>query len=310
MSESEAVKRLSERRGALRADCGSCAGLCCVAPAFTKSADFAVDKPAGTPCLNLLDDFRCGIHEGLRGSGFTGCTVFDCFGAGQQVTQSTFGGRNWRDEPGLAGAMFAGLGVMRQLHELRWYLCEAVELVPDGPLRDELDAARLHSERLSDTDAAGLPDVDIAGVRQQVGDLLGRASDVVRRGFAKAPDHRGADLIEVRWRGADLRGASFRGAYLLGADLRNADLRWADLLGADLRAARLSGAKLDGALFVTQPQLTAAHGDVATSIPAGLTRPDHWSTAAKPAGSAGAAKPGQADGRACGRSSRRRPRRR
>ena len=33
-----------------------------VAPAFARSADFAVDKPAGTACTNLQADFRCGIH--------------------------------------------------------------------------------------------------------------------------------------------------------------------------------------------------------------------------------------------------------
>ncbi|RQX15913.1 oxetanocin A resistance protein, partial [Micromonospora arida] len=37
----------------LRADCGRCFGLCCVVPAFAASADFAIDKPAGSPCPNL-----------------------------------------------------------------------------------------------------------------------------------------------------------------------------------------------------------------------------------------------------------------
>ena len=69
----------------LRAPAGGllrCAGLCCVAPAFAASADFAIDKPAGRPCPNLRDDFRCGIHAELRERGFPGCEVFDCFGAG------------------------------------------------------------------------------------------------------------------------------------------------------------------------------------------------------------------------------------
>ncbi len=44
--------RLADGRHDLRADCGRCAGLCCVAPAFTASADFAIDKPAGQPCPN------------------------------------------------------------------------------------------------------------------------------------------------------------------------------------------------------------------------------------------------------------------
>ena len=85
-------------------------------PAFAASADFAIDKPAGDPCPNLRADFRCGIHTELRDRGFPGCTVYDCFGAGQQIAQETFGGRDWRTHPELAAAMFASFGVMRELH--------------------------------------------------------------------------------------------------------------------------------------------------------------------------------------------------
>ena len=44
---------LAAARRDLTADCSRCAGLCCVLPAFAASADFAVDKPAGTPCRHL-----------------------------------------------------------------------------------------------------------------------------------------------------------------------------------------------------------------------------------------------------------------
>src|SRR4051812_13802483 len=114
--------RPDDARRHLRADCANCAALCCVAPAFAASADFAVDKPAGMPCPNLRDDDLCGIHDRLRDRGFPGCAVFDCFGAGQHVTQGTFAGRSWRESPELAGAMFAVLPVMRQLHEMLWHL--------------------------------------------------------------------------------------------------------------------------------------------------------------------------------------------
>ena len=90
MSEPPATS-VDDRSG-LRADCERCFGLCCVALPFAVSADFALDKPAGTPCPNLRGDHRCGIHAKLRPSGFTGCTVYDCFGAGQRVSQVTFGG--------------------------------------------------------------------------------------------------------------------------------------------------------------------------------------------------------------------------
>ena len=79
---------------------------------------------------------RCDIHAALRPSGFPGCEVFDCFGAGQQVVQVTFGGASWRSDPSLAEPMFAVLPVMRQLHELLWYLAEAVSLVSGALLAE------------------------------------------------------------------------------------------------------------------------------------------------------------------------------
>ena len=47
-----------DERSALRADCGSCFALCCVAPAFSASVDFAITKKAGQACPNLRTDFR------------------------------------------------------------------------------------------------------------------------------------------------------------------------------------------------------------------------------------------------------------
>ena len=264
-------------RADLAADCSRCVGLCCVAPAFAASADFAIDKPAGTPCPNLQPDSRCGVHDQLRDRGFPGCTVFDCLGAGQRVTQHTMGGADWRSDPGTAATMFAVFGVMRQLTELLWHLTEAGTLLPDGPLRTAVETARARTETHTLAPAPDLVALDAGRWRQEVGELLGEVSEVVRAAVpGRARDRRGADLMGAALRGADLHGASLRGAYLIGADLRGADLRRADLLGADLRAADLRGADLTGALFVVQPQLTAAIGDAGTRLPLGLTRPAHW----------------------------------
>ncbi|MGY1857708.1 pentapeptide repeat-containing protein [Modestobacter sp. SYSU DS0290] len=273
------LRQLADARRDLTADCSRCTGLCCVAPAFAASADFAIDKPAGTPCPNLQADSRCGVHDQLRDRGFPGCVVFDCFGAGQRVTQDTFPGQDWRTDPATAAAVFAVFPVMRQLTELLWHLTEARALLPPGPLAAEVGAAHARTDDLTRTTAGELTRLDAAALRREVGELLGRVSEVLRAAVPdRARDRRGADLMGAALRGADLHGASLRGAYLIGADLRGADLRHADLLGADLRAADLRGADLTGALFLTQPQLTAATGDAGTSLPASLTRPAHWST--------------------------------
>jgi len=260
----------------LRADCARCFGLCCVAPAFTASTDFAIDKDAGRPCPNLRPDFRCGIHTSLRERGFPGCAVYDCFGAGQQVAQVTFGGQDWR-APHPATQMFAVFPVMRQLHELLWYLTEALARPPARPLYDQLRAARADTERLTGQGPEALLALDIAAHRQGVNLLLRQASELIRAG-ARRPDldRSGADLIGADLRRADLHGANLRGALLIGADLTGADLGLADLTGADLRGARLAGADLRGSVFLTQSQLDAATGDTDTELPESLRRPAHW----------------------------------
>ncbi|MEV6399876.1 pentapeptide repeat-containing protein [Streptomyces sp. NPDC051907] len=264
----------------LRGDCESCFGLCCVALPFSRSSDFAADKDAGTPCTNLRTDFRCGIHTRLRPSGYSGCTVYDCFGAGQKVSQITFGGQDWRRAPDTARQMFAVFPVVRQLHELLWYLTEALTLRPARSLHGQLRALLETTRELTLARPEALAELDVSAHRQQVGALLLAASELVRaeagREGRKQKDRRGADLVGARLKGADLRGAHLRGAYLIAADLRGADLRLADFIGADLRDANLAGADLTGAFFLTQPQVNAAKGDAATRLPSGLTRPAHW----------------------------------
>lgn len=244
----------------LRADCGRCFGLCCVAPAIGRSADFAIDKPAGQPCPNLTPTgFDCSIHDRLGQKGFGGCAAYDCFGAGQHVAQGTFGGRDWRRAPELARPMFAAFGVMRALHELAWYLRSALELKPGRPLASELDAALEETARLTGLGPAELAALDVGALRDRANPLLLRASELARSAAGPlGPDLRGADLTGANLTGKDLRRASLRGARLIGARLRNADLRQADLTGADLRGADLTGADLRDALFLTQAQLDSA----------------------------------------------------
>ena len=248
-----------ESRAELRANCAQCFGLCCVAPAFVASADFAITKPAGRPCPHLGADFGCGIHDRLRGSGFPGCAVYDCFGAGQKVAQVTFGGRDWRGAPELAEQIVGAFATVRQLHELLWYLTEALALRSSGPIRGGLRRvlAQTHAATLGTPQE--LARLDLPAAWRAANELLLQASDLARRPA-----------------GADLRGADLAGKDLRGTDLRVASLRGALLIGADLRGAGLSGADLAGAIFLTQAQLDAGRGDARTGVPAALARPAHW----------------------------------
>jgi hypothetical protein len=260
----------------LRADCARCVGLCCVAPRFDASADFAIDKPAGTPCPHLMPDSRCSIHERLRPAGFPGCAAFDCFGAGQVVTQ-VFAGRHWRDAPETAEAMFRTFATMRDLHELLWYLDQALALDVASAYHSRLTTVRDDIEALTRLGADGLVGLDTEVVRRRVDVLLLGVSAVVRAGVHPGADLRAADLVGKSLAGADLRRADLRGAYLIGADLAGADLDRADVIGADLRGCDVSGSNLRTCLFLTQFQVNGANGDATTALPDAVTRPTHWS---------------------------------
>lgn len=261
----------------LRADCAHCFALCCVVPAFAVSADFAINKKAECACPHLQADFRCDMHASLRQRGFRGCTVYDCFGAGQKVSQLTFGGQDWRQNSRIAKQMFDVFPLMRDLHELLWYLTEALTLQAVRPLYAELRSVLKQTEHLSHGSPEALLELDMVAYRQEINALLLRASELARTGVQhKKRDLRGANLIGARLKGADLRGASLRGACLIGADLRNANLSMADFTGADLRDADLRGADLHTSLFLIQSQLEAARGDLATKLLPSLNRPAHW----------------------------------
>ena len=285
----------------LAADCARCFGLCCVAHGFKASTTFAFDKPPGKPCPNLLADFGCTIHRTLRQQGFSGCTAYTCYGAGQKVAQEMFGGTDWRQAPETAELMFQTFPIVRQLNQLLWFVAEALDRCSPGGEYQELLGLLANTERMSAARAEDMSwgDVD---VHCQVGEtLLGRVSAEIRaealsmnlqgtelRGAdLRGEVLRGADLRGADLRGADLRGADLRGADLLGvdlwgamlsnADLRDADLRWADLMGADLGRANLAGADLSAAIFLTESQLELANGDTRTTLSPPLRSPAHWS---------------------------------
>ena len=91
----------------LRSDCSNCCGLCCVAPDQLSTQDFAADKPADTPCQHLDEHNRCRIHDTRAEDGYGACQGFECFGAGQWITQHLFSGADWRDSDQTAEQMFA-----------------------------------------------------------------------------------------------------------------------------------------------------------------------------------------------------------
>lgn len=111
------------RRPDLIADCSNCAALCCVAPSFERSEDFAIDKAAGAHCPHERADHRCAIHAEREALGFAGCVVYECYGAGPNVT------RRFADRVGDDAERNEVFLLLRVVHEWLWQLTEAAKLV-------------------------------------------------------------------------------------------------------------------------------------------------------------------------------------
>lgn len=266
----------------LRANCENCFGLCCVALPYAKSADFAFNKEGGTPCRHLCSDFRCEIHQNLREKGFRGCTVYECYGAGQRVSELTYVGKDWRENQAMKEEMFKVFPIMQQLHEMLWYLYEALHREETKSIMEELKLAFSQTDGLTKLSPEKILELDVTGHRANINELLLQTSKLVRakakqaKVTGKVKIDRGSDLIGANLKGANLRGASLRGALLIGANLQNADMRHTDLIGADFRDANLSGANLTGCIFLTQAQINSAKGSMSTKLPRAIVTPSHW----------------------------------
>lgn len=271
----------------LETDCKKCFGLCCVALHFYKRDGFPLDKEAKDPCIHLQHDFRCKEYLQLMELGYSGCMTFDCFGAGQQVSAITFEGRNWHDASDHGALMFSVFQVMRQLHELLWYLSTAREHSAVG----SMDKAIIESLNETLTLTYGSPqevlNINMDEQRKKVNSVLIEVSKLVRReARGEKPTgkkriilpERGADFAGKDLRKVDLKGANLRGACLIAANLQGADMTGTDVIGADMRDANIKGADLAGSLFLTQAQINAAFGDDTTKLPNNLVKPRRWST--------------------------------
>lgn len=260
----------------LASDCARCTGLCCTALQFSAGAEFARSKGIGDVCINQGDEGWCTIHDRLRDTGWRGCTTYECFGAGQRLTETV---GPWQDSAH-PGRIFAAFSALHSLHELLFLLQHAPKVDELEPQQRELVA--LVRNECTRVEASATDRVDtgerwapIGALRSRIGAWMVELSNAVR-GYEPGAELAYRDLAGQDLRTRDLRRAGLRGAVLIQADLRGSDLSGADLLGADLRDADLRGARTEHALFLTQPQLNAASGDATTTTPQWFVRPSHW----------------------------------
>lgn len=124
---------------AIVSDCDRCAALCCIAYPSDDMPGFAARKDAGEPCPRLDNCGRCTIYHRRKEEGFAGCLEFECFGAGQHVTQALFAGVDWRDDPALLPKMVQLFLAVRPAFDLLYLIEFARGQLADTDALDTLE---------------------------------------------------------------------------------------------------------------------------------------------------------------------------
>lgn len=143
-------------KAALFADCNSCLGLCCIAHSFSIGDEYSIDKQQYVPCPNLDKNYRCSIHKKLDEEGMSGCSSFNCWGAGQRACKRVIKKPNWQHIPYTAQNLFEIYFKLREIHKLIRPLMAMLDTCSDNILSDKI---KLKIEELNNL--AELPDMEL-----------------------------------------------------------------------------------------------------------------------------------------------------
>lgn len=274
MIERKANNAYVELLSSLTINCEKCSGLCCVALYCAKTEGFPADKIAGKPCQNLMPDFRCKIHSKLLQSKMRGCLAYDCFGAGQKVTQICYPTENWQSEPRQANQIFDAFLVIFQLHQMLWYLIEASSFKLEDRIIVTIDELILENERMTTLLPDEILSIDLEAYRLKVNGVLKEVSKMIVIPSSKSDQKR--DFFGKKFNGENLDGRDFSMSMMIAANLEGCSLNGTSFLGADMRDANIKNTDLSKSVFLTQMQINAAKGNSKTKLPTSLTYPTAW----------------------------------
>lgn len=260
----------------MKSDCSKCSGLCCNALFFAKADGFPHDKAAGNPCTKLLTDYRCKIHSQLKELKMKGCIGYDCFGAGQQVTQVIYHEKTWQDLPKKAPEIFKVFNTVFQLYQMRHFLTEALCVESVKMLENDIKSLLIENGKVCNDTPENILAFDLEKYRDKVNVLLKQVCKALCLGVG-AGDKRGLSIFFGKnFSGKDMSGLDLSSKLLIAADFDGCIFNNTIFLGADTRDTNFCNADLRGAVFLTQMQINSAKGNYRTQIPSHLDYPITW----------------------------------
>lgn len=260
----------------LKSDCSQCSGLCCTALYFSKIDGFPENKQAGKPCTNLQKNFQCEIHGELEKRKMKGCIGYDCFGAGQQVTQSIYCGKTWQDTPEKAKEIFDVYIAVFQLYQIRYFLLEAMTILPAKMLRGDINLLIQENEIICNSEPQDIMKFNTENYRNKANIFLKQVCSLLQKSLCIDNQKCPSDFLGRNFKNKDFRGLNLSTKLLIAANFNNCVFDGAIFLGADTRDADFSNADLRDAVFLSQGQINAAKGNRNTKLPQYLDYPFTW----------------------------------
>jgi len=260
----------------LKIDCSKCSGLCCVALFCSKMDGFPEDKPAGKPCINLQEDFRCKIHAELIKQKMKGCLGYDCFGAGQKVSQTIYHNANWQTDQAKSQEIFDVFLVVFQVHQILYFLAEAKTMIPARELWNNVNALIKKGRDICNASPQEILAFDIDEYKKQVNECLRKVSSLISLKDNHNKEEHKMNFVGKKFKEKNFDGMDFTMTLLIATNFEGCSFNGANFLGADTRDTNFNSADLSDAVFLTQGQINSAKGNLVTKLPSHLSSPITW----------------------------------
>ncbi|MCM0650049.1 pentapeptide repeat-containing protein [Clostridium swellfunianum] len=264
------------RLGQLKVDCTKCSALCCTALFFSKIDGFPENKKAGKPCTKLENDYRCKIHHELEKFNMKGCIGYDCFGAGQHVTQCIYKGETWQTSEEKSKEIFDVFVIIFQLYQIRYFLEESKIIIPAKELWSDIENLIHENEALCNSTPQSILDIDIESYRNKANIILKQVSYFIIKSFKNINNKMVTELLGKNFKKRNMSGLDLSMKLLIASNFDSCIFDGTIFLGADTRDANFSNADLREAVFLTQGQINSAKGNRSTKLPKHLDYPVTW----------------------------------
>lgn len=251
-------------------DCSKCCGLCCSALFFSKVDGFPENKKAGIPCSNLQENFFCKIHNKLEETNLKGCIGYDCFGAGQYVTQNLYNGETWLTLKNKKDEIFNVFIIIYQLFQIRYYLEEGKNIIKSNNLINNIKDLILENNAFITLSPTDILKINLKDYRAKVNICLKEVHNNLNiKKLNKV-------LYGKNFKLKNMNNLDLSMELLIGSNFDGCTFNETTFLGSDTRDANFSNANLSKAFFITQGQINSAKGNKNTRLPKDLDYPVTW----------------------------------